>query len=253
MIRGHSTSHLYWVRERCLSDTFPPVEDALEDPDGLLAIGGELSPARLVEAYQSGIFPWYSEGQPYLWWSPSERAVLHPSSVKVSRSLAKSIRNRGYKLSFDKAFSEVIAACAQAREAHGGTWITQEMRAAYIALHASGQTHSVECWLNGRLVGGLYGVALGRVFFGESMFSHERDASKVAFVALCRMLNSWSYQMLDCQMPTPHLSSLGAQPATRHAYMQVLRREVSTEPAATAWRGDNNVFLTDPGPVNVQP
>ncbi len=227
---------LYWVAERCLAADFPPTTHAVDEPQGLLAIGGDLGPARLVNAYQRGIFPWYSDGQPILWWSPEPRSVLAPWDVRISRSLAKRLRNGGFELDFDRDFAAVIAACAAPRDDAGGTWITDDMRAAYLTLHRGGYAHSVECRLDGELVGGLYGVALGRVFFGESMFSRVRDASKVAFVHLCRLLEAWHYELIDCQLPTAHLASLGARLMLRGPFEQALARLVAEPPAARAWR-----------------
>lgn len=226
---------LYWAADRRMASDFPPTARALDDPQGLLAIGGDLSPARLLDAYARGIFPWYSEGQPILWWSPEPRAVLAPAAVRVSRSLRKRLRNGGFELSFDRAFAAVVAACAAPREDGSGTWITAEMQTAYCTLHRGGYAHSVECWLDGQLVGGLYGIALGRVFFGESMFSRARDASKVAFVHLCHLLRDWSYALIDCQLPTAHLASLGARLMLREAFESILAREVPAAPTAGAW------------------
>ncbi|MCB1749774.1 MAG: leucyl/phenylalanyl-tRNA--protein transferase [Gammaproteobacteria bacterium] len=227
---------LYWVGARCLAADFPPTSHALSDPDGLLAIGGDLGPARLLEAYGRGIFPWYSDGQPVLWWAPATRAVLAPADVHVSRSLAKRLRNGGFTLTFDTAFEAVIAACAGPRADATGTWITAAMRAAYTTLYHGGYAHSIECRRDGELVGGLYGVALGRVFCGESMFAHARDASKVAFVQLCRWLADWGYGLVDCQLPTPHLASLGATEMPRAAFEERLRELAAVAPAVTAWR-----------------
>ena len=181
---------IVWLSEHDSPDAFPPVDRALVEPDGLLAAGGDLSPMRLLAAYRRGIFPWYSRGQPILWWCPDPRAVLMPEQLKVSRSLLKSSRNRGFVTRIDTAFRDVVRACGSSELRPGGTWLSPEMRAAYIKLHKLGFAHSVETWLDDRLVGGLYGVALGRMFFGESMFSLERDASKVALKRLCEELIS---------------------------------------------------------------
>ncbi len=214
---------------------FPPVEEAEEEPNGLLAVGGDLSLPRLLGAYRKGIFPWYSPGQPILWWSPDPRTVLFPGQVLVSRSLAKSIRNRNYKVSIDRDFSAVIQACAAPREEDGGTWITDEMAAAYTALHQAGHAHSVEVWRDGELAGGLYGVSLGRIFFGESMFSRQRDASKVALVYLSELLRSWRFRLIDCQLYTEHLVRLGAEEIPRRRLSEILERSVSEPPAEAAW------------------
>ncbi|MEQ8231818.1 MAG: leucyl/phenylalanyl-tRNA--protein transferase [Gammaproteobacteria bacterium] len=214
---------------------FPPTTQALDDPQGLLAIGGDLGPARLLAAYRRGIFPWYSDGQPILWWSPEPRAVLAPHEVRVSRSLAKRLRNGGFSIDYDTDFAAVIAACAARHDGAEGTWITDDMRSAYLTLHRGGYAHSVECRHDGELVGGLYGVAIGRVFFGESMFSRRRDASKVAFVHLCRLLEGWGYALIDCQLPTAHLASLGARLVLRGPFEQALARHVAVPPAPQAW------------------
>jgi leucyl/phenylalanyl-tRNA--protein transferase len=227
---------VYWVAECRLAADFPPTTHAVDEPQGLLAIGGDLGPSRLVNAYQRGIFPWYSDGQPILWWSPEPRAVLAPSDVRVSRSRAKRLRNGGFELDFDSDFAGVIAACAGPREGAEGTWITDEMRAAYLTLYRGGYAHSIECRRDGELVGGLYGIALGRVFFGESMFSRVRDASKVAFVHLCRLLEAWHYELIDCQLPTAHLASLGAHLMLRGPFEQALATLVAQPPAEDAWR-----------------
>ena len=204
-----------WLTPEGDRDWFPPLDQALDEPEGLLAAGGDLSPERLLAAYRRGIFPWYSAGQPVLWWSPNPREVLEPRDFKCSRSLAKTLRNRGFEVTFDQDFAAVMVSCAQRREHSAGTWITPEMHAAYCQLHERGRAHSVEVRLEGRLVGGLYGVLMGRVFFGESMFSHERDASKVALARLVEMAGVAGLQLIDCQLPTPHLRSLGSKPLTR--------------------------------------
>jgi leucyl/phenylalanyl-tRNA--protein transferase len=208
-------------------EAFPPVEDALTEPDGLLCAGGDLSPARLLAAYRRGIFPWYSEGQPILWWSPDPRLVLFPDELKISRSLAKTLRNRGFRVSFDRCFAAVAAHCAASGDrAAEGTWISPAMHAAYVELHRLGYAHSVEVWDAERLVGGLYGLKLGRVFFGESMFSTERDASKVALCHLVQALRTHEVGLIDCQVPTAHLVSLGARLMPRAAFVAHLQREI---------------------------
>jgi leucyl/phenylalanyl-tRNA---protein transferase len=203
---------------------FPPLEQALDEPEGLLAAGGDLSPARLLAAYRSGIFPWYSAGQPVLWWAPDPREVLVPAEFKCSRSLAKTLRNRGFEVTFDRDFAAVVTACAARREHSTGTWITPEMHAAYCDLHELGRSHSVEVRLQGALVGGLYGVLLGQVFFGESMFSLERDASKVALAWLAERALVAGLQLIDCQLPTPHLRSLGSKPMPRLEFSALVSR-----------------------------
>lgn len=207
-----------WLTPEGDREWFPPLEQALDEPEGLLAAGGDLSPTRIMAAYRRGIFPWYSAGQPVLWWSPDPREVLWPAEFKCSRSLAKSMRNRGFEVTFDRDFAAVVTACAARREHSSGTWITAEMHLAYCDLHTRGHAHSVEVRLNGELVGGLYGVLLGRVFFGESMFSRERDASKVALAWLAGRAVVAGLQLIDCQLPTPHLRSLGSRPIPRHEF-----------------------------------
>jgi leucyl/phenylalanyl-tRNA---protein transferase len=228
---------IVWLSEHDSPDAFPPVDRALREPDGLLAAGGDLSPARLLAAYQRGIFPWYSAGQPILWWSPDPRAVLLPGNFKTSRSLAKTIRNRGFETHIDTAFKDVIRACGSSAVRPGGTWLSVEMRAAYTQLHALGFAHSCETWRDGKLVGGLYGVALGQVFFGESMFSLERDASKVALARLCSELLARGFHMIDCQMATPHLMSLGAQLIPRSQFITRLAAHVVAGVTPKPWNG----------------
>jgi len=207
-----------WLTPDGDREWFPPLDQVLDEPEGLLAAGGDLSVPRLLAAYRRGIFPWYSAGQPVLWWSPNPREVLVPGEFRCSRSLGKTLRNRGFGVTFDSDFAAVVDACAARREHSPGTWITPEMRAAYCALHAQGHAHSVEVRLDGALVGGLYGVLLGRVFFGESMFSRERDASKVALSHLSERAVVAGVQLIDCQLPTPHLRSLGSKPMPRHEF-----------------------------------
>jgi leucyl/phenylalanyl-tRNA--protein transferase len=211
-----------WLKPGSPPGAFPPLEDALAEPDGLLCAGGDLSRPRLLEAYRRGIFPWYAEGQPILWWSPDPRTVLFPGEFRVSRSLAKSCRNRGFEITFDREFATVMRHCADARLRPEGTWISPAMLAAYEDLHASGHAHSVETWLDGRLVGGLYGVALGRVFFGESMFSLERDASKVALKQLVETSQDRGIDLIDCQVASTHLASLGAREIPRREFAALL-------------------------------
>ncbi len=201
---------------------FPPPE--LAEPDGLLAIGGDLSPPRLLLAYSSGIFPWYNEGEPILWWSPDPRCIFEPQALKISRSLHKTVRQKVFSVTFDKAFRGVIAACAQVRrKQEAGTWITGEMLEAFCRLHQLGYAHSVECWQDGVLAGGLYGVCLGRCFFGESMFHLAPDASKVALAVLAETLRERNFELIDGQLPNPHLRSLGAREIPRPEFLQRLR------------------------------
>ncbi|WP_349617124.1 leucyl/phenylalanyl-tRNA--protein transferase [Azotobacter salinestris] len=205
---------------------FPPLERALRDPNGLLAVGGDLSSERLIQAYRHGCFPWYQAGQPILWWSPDPRTVLLPHELHVSRSLRKVLRQERFQVSFDRDFSAVIQACAGPRDYADGTWITPEMRKAYQELHRRGIAHSVEVWQSGTLVGGLYGLAIGQLFFGESMFSHTDNASKVGFATLVRRLEQWGFVLIDCQMPTEHLQSLGARSIPRTEFSDFLKRHL---------------------------
>jgi len=216
-----------WLSPQDAPEWFPPLEQALEEPSGLLAAGGDLSPERLLAAYRRGIFPWYSPGQPVLWWSPDPRAVLFPEEFHCTRSLAKTLRNGGFTAAIDRDFGAVIDGCAAPRAASPGTWITSEMRAAYLKLHRLGYAHSIETWRGDALVGGLYGVHLGGVFFGESMFSRERDASKVALAHLVAACRHHSLAVIDCQLPSRHLSSLGARTIPRSQFQALLREQVS--------------------------
>jgi len=197
---------------------FPPVDQALDHPQGLLAIGGDLSPARLVNAYRLGIFPWYSEGQPILWWSPAPRCVIVPDDVHISRRLRRRYNQGRFSVAADQAFAQVIEACAAPRRDQPETWITAEMQSAYTRLHELGIAHSVEVSIDGELAGGIYGLALGRMFFGESMFSRQVDASKIALVALCWQLSRWGFTLLDCQVSNSHLVSMGAREISRQAF-----------------------------------
>jgi len=203
---------------------FPPIDTALTEPNGLLAAGGDLSPERLLAAYRGGIFPWYAEREPILWWSPDPRMVLFPAEFSISRSLAKTLSNAPYDVSLDSAFSQVMEACAAPRKGAVGTWISAEMQAAYLRLHEMGYAHSVETWIGGQLAGGLYGVAIGGVFYGESMFARARDASKIALAHLCRLLENQGFAVIDCQMNTAHLASLGAREIPRSDFAALLAR-----------------------------
>ena len=223
-----------WLSPQDAPDRFPPIEQALDEPAGLLAAGGDLSSERLLAAYQRGIFPWYSPGQPVLWWAPDPREVLYPSEFRRSRSLMKSLRNRGFELTVDRDFDAVIRACAAPRPHSIGTWITPEMRAAYLELHRLGYAHSIETWREGRLVGGLYGVRLGGVFFGESMFSRESDASKVALSHLVDLCLELGIAVIDCQLASRHLKSLGSRSIPRSEFQCLLRQHVVLEPLPMA-------------------
>ncbi|MGE5526781.1 MAG: leucyl/phenylalanyl-tRNA--protein transferase [Rhodospirillaceae bacterium] len=221
---------------------FPPLSHALKEPNGLLAAGGDLSVARLLAAYRQGIFPWYSAGQPVLWWSPDPRMVMEPSGFRMSRSLRKRLRRADYEVRVDTCFVEVMRACAAPRAGQHGTWITREMTQAYHALHRHGVAHCVEVWQEGSLVGGLYGVALGRMFYGESMFSRISDASKIALAHLVRQLERWQYGLIDCQMHTEHLASLGAHSMPRAQFMRKLQELVNYPARPGQWRFDDDLF-----------
>lgn len=215
---------------------FPPLSQALREPNGLLAAGGDLSPGRLLQAYRLGIFPWYSPGQPVLWWSPDPRMVLFPAELHISRSLARRLRKTDYEIRYDSAFRQVVVHCASTpRPGQDGTWITPEMVEAYCRLHRMGYAHSVETWIDGALVGGIYGVAIGRMFYGESMFHHVTDASKLAFVHLVRRLERAGFGMLDCQMRTAHLASFGAREISRDEFAQRLSELVHSNHTPAPW------------------
>jgi len=222
---------------------FPPVERALTDPRGLLAAGGDLSPAWLLAAYRHGIFPWYNPGEPILWWSPDPRLVLVPADIRISRSLRRTLRQRRFEVRFNTAFARVVAACAAPRDPGGGTWITPEMQRAYLRMHELGYAHSVESWVDDRLVGGLYGMALGRAFFGESMFSHHRDASKVALAHLAAYLETQDFAVIDCQMTTAHLLSLGAREMPRGEFCAGLARWTREGAPPARWAPDASAAL----------
>ncbi|WP_010627819.1 leucyl/phenylalanyl-tRNA--protein transferase [Halomonas sp. KM-1] len=217
---------LSWLPARPVR--FPPVSRALRDPEGLLAAGGELTPEWLLAAYRHGIFPWYSDDQPILWWCPNPRMVLFPDELRIARSLDKRLRNGGLRVTFDRAFAAVVRACAEPRQGQPGTWITEEMHAAYVTLHRLGYARSVEVWRGAELVGGLYGVAMGPVFFGESMFSRANDASKIALVHLVRVMRAGGGRLIDCQMHTRHLASLGARDIARTEFINYLESCLAT-------------------------
>lgn len=223
------------------SDPFPALERALKEPDGLLAAGADLSPARLLAAYRRGIFPWYSLGQPVLWWSPDPRMVLFPAEFRMPRSLLKRLRRRDYEIRVDTAFETVMRACAAPRVDATGTWITPDMIAAYCELHCLGHAHSVETWIDGELAGGLYGIALGRAFYGESMFTRAADASKIALAHLVRRLESSNFGIIDCQMNTAHLARFGAREIPRREFSQHLAELVNYPENADVWRFGGDV------------
>jgi leucyl/phenylalanyl-tRNA--protein transferase len=222
-------------------DPLPPVERALERPNGLLAAGGGLSVPRLLDAYSRGCFPWFNEGEPVLWWSPDPRMVLLPAKLHVSRSLLKRIRRGGFTVRADTVFREVMESCAAPRPGQVGTWITTDMVDAYVGLHEIGHAHSIETWIDGILAGGLYGVSIGRAFFGESMFARVTDASKLALIYLVAQLERWGFGVIDCQMNTSHLAAFGAAEVPRAAFLSVLRACTIQAGPATPWRLDNDL------------
>jgi leucyl/phenylalanyl-tRNA--protein transferase len=223
---------LTWLQRDSL--VFPPLNKALREPNGLLAAGGDLRPERLIQAYRHGCFPWFQDGQPILWWSPDPRTVLLPSELHISRSLAKVLRQGRYRVTFDQAFADVIRACAAPRSYATETWITSPMQDAYLELHKRGVAHSVEVWRDDELVGGLYGLVMGQLFFGESMFNRADNASKVGFVRLVEHLKDWGFVLIDCQMPTEHLLSLGAQTISRTEFASYLSRHLD-QPSQADW------------------
>ena len=232
---------LPWLDPDNDEQPFPHPERALREPDGLLAAGGSLSPRRLLRAYRRGIFPWYSPGQPILWWSPDPRLILLPEALRISRSLRKTLRRAVFKVSADCAFEAVISACAAPR-AVPGTWITADMHRAYMRLHRLGHAQSIETWQDGELVGGLYGVAVGRVFYGESMFSRVDDASKVALALLAAQLRRWSFAVIDCQVRTEHLLRLGAVEIPRATFLSLLERYCPLPGQEGAWQLDPDLL-----------
>ena len=231
---AHDPILIAWLDAR---SPFPPLDEALTEPNGLLAAGGDLSPARLIDAYRHGIYPWYNHGQPLLWWSPDPRMVLFVAEFRMSRSLAKRVKRGEFEIRIDTAFDAVIEACARApRQGQRGTWITREMIAAYRRLHRLGYTHSVEAWRDGDLAGGLYGLALGRAFFGESMFARATDASKVCLAALVAFLQQRGVPLIDCQQETEHLASMGARPIPRREFARELDELIHSNAAPAGWK-----------------
>lgn len=223
-----SSPNLHWLSSNSPPSAFPPIDCALREPDGLLAAGGDLSRERLLHAYRNGIFPWYNEGEPILWWSPDPRCILYPHRFHVSRRLKRSLRREPCRVTFNQRFDAVMAQCAAPRADHAGTWITADMVRAYGQLHTDGWAHSVEVWRDEELIGGLYGLAIGRVFFGESMFSKRSNGSKIALLALCRFMRDKDLALLDCQVASPHLMSLGAELLPRSDFLRLLN--VACEP-----------------------
>ncbi len=224
-----------------LTDDFPPITQALDEPNGLLAAGGGLGTQRLVHAYSRGIFPWFSEGDPVLWWCPDPRMVLPTAHVHISRSLRRRLRRRDYEVSLDRAFPEVLRACAAPRRGENGTWLVPSMMRAYTRLHEAGAAHSIEVWKDARLIGGLYGVGLGRMFFGESMFSVQSDASKIALVTMAMQLARWGFPMIDCQMRTSHLETMGAIEIARKDFLDAIERLVQQPPITAPWQLDPDI------------
>lgn len=227
-----------WIDPQNSECRFPDVSLALAEPNGLLAIGGNLSPQCLLNAYEQGIFPWYNTGQPVLWWCPDPRSVLFPGEIKVSRSLRKTLNKNVFTVTLDTVFTQVIEACAGTRPGASGTWITREMKNAYSQLFELGFAHSAEAWFDGKLVGGLYGVAMGGAFFGESMFYRHRDASKVAFCWLARQLDAWGYKLIDCQISSQHLASLGARDISRREFRRLLPDALGQPGQSAPWHFD---------------
>ena len=218
---------------------FPPLETALQAPNGLLAAGADLQPWRLLDAYRQGIFPWYNPDEPVLWWSPDPRMVLFPDELRVTRSLDKTLRNKPYQIRIDTAFRRVMQSCAEPREPGGGSWIGPDIVDAYERLQRLGYAHSIETWIDGELCGGLYGVAIGKMFYGESMFARRTDASKIAFVHLVRQLQRWGFGMIDCQMRTEHLASLGGRTIPRAQFAAKLKLLIAQPDVATPWVFDS--------------
>ena len=233
-------SILSWIPADGRPETFPDVQHALLEPNGLLAAGGDLSTERLIYAYRRGIFPWYSQGQPILWWSPDPRTVLFPEQLHISRSLSRQLRKGGFKARFDTAFTQVMAGCAGARpnQPEGGTWITSAMRDAYTELHRLGYAHSIEIFMDSELVGGLYGIALGGVFFGESMFSRRANTSKIALACLAKQLSTWGFGLIDCQVYTEHLMRLGSVTIPRTEFIDLLEQYTVLPGRKGPWQFD---------------
>lgn len=231
-MRSHLETRLAWLEDS--NQAFPPPETAFTEPNGLLCAGGDLSTERLLMAYRQGIFPWYEEGQPVLWWSPDPRCILQFEDLHVSRSMQRLLKRKAFRFAFDQAFTATVAACAAPRARSHGTWITPDMARAYTTLHRLGYAHSIEVYDGDLLVGGLYGVTMGRCFFGESMFSRRADASKAAFIVLARHLHHWNYALLDCQVTNPHLLTLGAREVPRDTFLSILSSSVE-QPSGASW------------------
>ena len=214
---------LYLVKNKKMAVDFPDITDALKNPNGLLAIGGDLDETRLLNAYQKGIFPWFNEGQPILWWTPNPRCILKPNKIHISHSLKRCLRKNKFQITYNKNFANVISQCSINRNKDNDTWLTPDMKKAFINLHKSGYAHSVECWHNKELVGGLYGIAMGKIFFGESMFSRMSNTSKITLVHLAKRLEEMNFQLIDCQISSKHLQTLGAELITRNQFTKFLK------------------------------
>ncbi len=232
---------LRWLNERAPEEPFPAAEEAMTDPNGLLAVGGDLSPERLITAYRNGIFPWYGEGQPILWWSPDPRGLFLPGGFHISRSLRRRLNRGQLTVTLDAEFEAVVAGCAAPRPGQDGTWITREMMDAYTELHHRGCAHSAEVWLEDELVGGVYGVALHGAFFGESMFSRVEDASKIGLTWLTGQLWRWGFHLFDCQMSNPHLERLGVREIPRSEYLHRLEAALQAPHRPGPWRLDSGL------------
>lgn len=239
LILAKHMSLIPWLDDDDLA--FPEVCEALNEPNGLLAAGGDLSCQRLVEAYKKGIFPWFEEDQPILWWSPDPRSIVKPKDMHISRSLKKAIRKNKYKITYNRDFEQVIAQCANLRMQGPGTWITLDMHQAYCELHQMGIAHSVETWLDDELIGGLYGLNIGQVFFGESMFSTASNGSKIAFAALNKQLQEWGINLIDCQVHNPHLASMGATEIPREDFIKQLKTLIDLKNTAT-WNQQGGII-----------
>lgn len=219
---------------------FPPADTALSDPNGLIAIGGDLQPARMEQAYRQGIFPWYQPGEKIHWWSPDPRSITIPCQLRLSKNLRRLIRQSGFRITFDQAFHEVVQSCAAPRSNSAGTWISNEMINAFCQLHERGDAHSVEAWQEGKLVGGLFGIGFGAAFFGESMFSRVKHASKISFVYLARQLHAWNYQLIDGQFPNAHMTHLGAITISRQDYLRRLKTALAQAGHPLPWQFDED-------------
>jgi len=220
-IKNNNKKLLYLIKEKRMAVDFPDVTDSLKNPNGLLAIGAALTEKRLLCAYKKGIFPWFNEGQPVLWWSPDPRCVIKPNEVHISHSLRKILRKKKFEITYNQDFKSVINECSMNRN-NNDTWLTDSMKIAYTHLHNSGYAHSIECWYNEKLIGGLYGIAMGKIFFGESMFSRESSASKITLIHLARRLNDMKFKIIDCQVSSNHLLTLGAKHIARKEFIKIL-------------------------------